>query len=619
MPTTAEISGPFSYSSVTFTSSPSNNYDLVANKTKFDPSIGETIQVYLNGTLLAGDGTTGSSVAALAANPGVATFWVDNVDTPTKVHLTTPNDGITSGTVLIKRISNRSTPQVDFAPGSVIREQDLDNSTNQTLHVAQEAMDIALQGIVLGADNEWDGKSKEIKNVAAGTDALDAVNYTQLTATEVTTLGYRDQAEADKVQTGLDRVAVAADLVATNQDTIDTAADLVATNQDTIDTAADLTLTNADVVLTHADVVLTHADVVLAEADKVQTGLDKVATNADVVLTNADVVLTHADELLTRADTVLTAADVVSTAASEVAARNSAAAVSAVYDNFADVYLGSMADGATADTGALTGATWAKDSSSIAFTGTTGTISLGQELTSTGTGYPVGANIIGSQTTTPLVISNPFTVAQSSGVTINFVGSGVYGAYNVSKDGPALNNDGDALVVGNLYFNNTDNEMRLYDGANWIAASAAGSASLLEYKFITTSGQVSSKTYSGTADVGGSLSYTQSNILVFLNGVLLKDTTDYTATNGTSIVLVAAPVLNDELTVVAFKSFTVADTVSAASGGTFSGAVTNTGLITANGGLETDTNSKVVQKGAFMQSSTPVSYTHLTLPTTPYV
>ena len=33
-------------------------------------------------------------------------------------------------------------------------------------------------------------------------------------------------------------------------------------------------------------------------------------------------------------------------------------------------------------------------------------------------------------------------------------------------------------------------------------------------------------------------------------------------------------------------------------------AVTVTGLITANGGLETDTNSKVVQKGAFMQSST---------------
>ena len=32
--------------------------------------------------------------------------------------------------------------------------------------------------------------------------------------------------------------------------------------------------------------------------------------------------------------------------------------------------------------------------------------------------------------------------------------------------------------------------------------------------------------------------------------------------------------------------------------------ITTSGLITANGGLETDTNSKIKQKGAFMQSST---------------
>ena len=119
-----------------------------------------------------------------------------------------------------------------------------------------------------------------------------------------------------------------------------------------------------------------------------------------------------------------------------------------------------------------------------------------------------------------------------------------------------------------------------------------------EFKFVTTSGQVSSKTYSGTADVGGSLSYMAQNILVFLNGVLLKDTTDYTATNGTSVVLVVAPALNDELTVVAFKSFQVADTVSSSLGGTFSANVV------FNGNIETSTSKKVIQRGAFMQSST---------------
>jgi hypothetical protein len=55
------------------------------------------------------------------------------------------------------------------------------------------------------------------------------------------------------------------------------------------------------------------------------------------------------------------------------------------------------------------------------------------------------------------------------------------------------------------------------------------------------------------------------------------------------------------------STFSPADTVPA-TGGTFSGAVTNTGLITANGGLETDTNSKIKQKGAFMQNSVHQSW-----------
>ena len=194
---------------------------------------------------------------------------------------------------------------------------------------------------------------------------------------------------------------------------------------------------------------------------------------------------------------------------------------------------------------------------------------------------------------------------------------------------PTVDNDGAALVTGALYFNSTSNSMMVYDGGNWIAATSAGTASLLEYKFVTTSAQVTSKTYSGTADVGGSFSYTQSNTLVFLNGVLLKYTTDYTATNGTSIVLVAAPVLSDELTVVAFKSFTVADTVSAASGGTFSGAVTasagvigdltgNADTVTTNANLTGDVTSSgnaTTIAGLAMSKTALVGGTGLTLST----
>ena len=48
---------------------------------------------------------------------------------------------------------------------------------------------------------------------------------------------------------------------------------------------------------------------------------------------------------------------------------------------------------------------------------------------------------------------------------------------------------------------------------------------------------------------------------------------------------------------------TIADNLTVTGDSTLH-TTTATGLITANGGLETDTNSKIKQKGAFMQSST---------------
>ncbi len=272
----------------------------------------------------------------------------------------------------------------------------------------------------------------------------------------------------------------------------------------------------------------------------------------------------------------------------------------------------SSADGVT-----LTGASWAKDSSSIAFTGiSSGAVTIGQELMTTATGYPLDANIIGTQLTTPIVISKPFTVA-GTGVTLSFVGTGVYGAFNSGTGGPSLNNDGDALVNGNLYFNSQENEMRIWQGAEWIAATAVGQTSLNEYKFVTNANQVDSghaayKTYTGTADVGGTLSYTQDNIIVFMNGVQLKKTTDYVA-NGTSIVLVDAPVLNDEIAVISFKSFTTADMVSKSNGGTFAGAVTFsaglTGAVTGNASTATTLATTRAINGVNFDGSAPITVT----------
>jgi hypothetical protein len=61
-----------------------------------------------------------------------------------------------------------------------------------------------------------------------------------------------------------------------------------------------------------------------------------------------------------------------------------------------------------------------------------------------------------------------------------------------------------------------------------------------------------------------SVTYTVGSIAVYQNGVLLRDTTDYTATNGTSVVLAAGATEDDAIDVVAYATFTVTDTYTKA-------------------------------------------------------
>ena len=180
---------------------------------------------------------------------------------------------------------------------------------------------------------------------------------------------------------------------------------------------------------------------------------------------------------------------------------------------------------------------------------------------------------------TSVVISHVATAA-GSGAAVTFQGYGVYGAFDSSKDGPSTDNDNGALTEGMLYFNSTDNEMRVYDGANWIAASAATQASMNIFEYTATASQT---TFSGTDDNSATLSYTADNLIVMMNGAVL-DPDEFTATSVGRARQRAA--LNDELVIFAFKSFQVADTVSKSSGGTFNSSVTVTGTLNATSDVQ---------------------------------
>ena len=104
---------------------------------------------------------------------------------------------------------------------------------------------------------------------------------------------------------------------------------------------------------------------------------------------------------------------------------------------------------------------------------------------------------------------------------------------------------------------------------------------------VVTSGVENKTTFNiteSTSDLTG-LAYTPHRVHVFHNGVRLVDVTDYTATNSTSIVLTTAAVSGDQIVVISYAAFAVNDTVSASTGGTFSGPISVTGNTSVTGNI----------------------------------
>ena len=103
---------------------------------------------------------------------------------------------------------------------------------------------------------------------------------------------------------------------------------------------------------------------------------------------------------------------------------------------------------------------WIKNSSTITVASNIG-IRVGQVVSGSGIEATPKPNVI-SIAGTAISISDNMDAVGSS-VAVTFANKGIYGAFNVTKDGPDTNNDGDALTDGLLYFNTTDDVLKVYD------------------------------------------------------------------------------------------------------------------------------------------------------------
>jgi hypothetical protein len=122
---------------------------------------------------------------------------------------------------------------------------------------------------------------------------------------------------------------------------------------------------------------------------------------------------------------------------------------------------------------------------------------------------------------------------------------------------PTLDNDGNALITGAIYWNSSTNQMYAWTGSAW--GSISSTADIYRFRFTAAGGETS---VSGADANGLTLAYIPGKEQVYLNGVLLARTSDYTATNGTSITSLAALAASDIVEIITFTAFELADSIA---------------------------------------------------------
>lgn len=127
------------------------------------------------------------------------------------------------------------------------------------------------------------------------------------------------------------------------------------------------------------------------------------------------------------------------------------------------------------------------------------------------------------------------------------------------------------------------------------------------FVYQATAGQTS---FSGSDADSKTLTYTDSLYLdVYQNGVLLKPGTDYTATTGTTVVLVTGASLNDVVEMIAYDTFGVANTYTKTESDTRYPFKGNNSIIRLNGqtisaDITIDSDENGVSAGPITQNAT---------------
>ena len=253
-------------------------------------------------------------------------------------------------------------------------------------------------------------------------------------------------------------------------------------------------------------------------------------------------------------------------------------------------------------------------------------------ITNSATGANAFGNVLvsGQSTVAADGTNDNLTLVAGTGITLTTDASA--DSVTITNSAAAGNSFGTIAVSGqgSVVADQANDTLTLVAGSNvTLTTSAAGDsvtiassggggggsvdagASITEFKFDVSS---STSSFSGSDANSNTLAYTAGAIQVYLNGILLDPATDYTATNGTAVVLTDAASSGDDLQIIAFnrKILNANTTVN-----TFTGDGSTTAFTLSTDPVN-ENNTNVFIDGVYQSKSNySVSGTTLTFSTAP--
>jgi hypothetical protein len=342
------------------------------------------------------------------------------------------------------------------------------------------------------------------------------------------------------------------------------------------------------------------------DAETAQTAAETAQTAAELAETNAETAETNAETAETNA-----AASEANAATSETNAAASEAAAATSETNAAT----SETNAATSESNASTSASTATTQAGIA------TTQAGNASTSASNASTSESNAATSESNAATSASNAATSESNAATSESNAAASAAAAataadnfddvYLGSKTSdPTLDNDGDALTAGDLYYNSVGTVLKYYTGSAWVSITSGGITDVVQDTTPQLGGNLDINTYSIVSTSDGNINITPNGTgKVVLDGISYPDTdgTDgqFIKTNGSGVLSFGAMTLSYSSGTATGDGTTTTATIS-------SGRAVNDILVFVNGFQLTPTTDYTISGTTLTFQTAPANSAEIT-------